>query len=195
MKRETIAVLAAFVSSMAVPSQAAPIQWTVADGGNGHFYELVVPEVSFATARAAALAASHLGQSGYLASITSAAEQAFLNAFVNVNSVEAWLGGSDEETESVWKWLDGPEAGQVFTYTNWNDGEPNNQGGVEHYLQGWFIGGVLWNDFPAFPDDFFVLSYIVEYDEPSAIPVPASLPLLAAAICALGLAARRRKAS
>jgi hypothetical protein len=40
------------------------------------------------------------------------------------------FGGSDAETEGVWKWVTGPEAGENMNYTNWNtiNGEPNDYG-------------------------------------------------------------------
>lgn len=51
------------------------------------------------------------GLNGYLANITSLAEQTFLKDKLNV---PAWIGGSDNTTEGIWQWNDGPEAGQVF---------------------------------------------------------------------------------
>lgn len=51
------------------------------------------------------------GLNGYLANITSLDEQRFLKDKLNV---PAWIGGSDNTTEGIWQWNDGPEAGQVF---------------------------------------------------------------------------------
>lgn len=51
------------------------------------------------------------GLNGYLANITSLAEQNFLKDKLNV---PGWIGGSDNTTEGIWQWNDGPEAGQVF---------------------------------------------------------------------------------
>ena len=45
-----------------------------------------------------------------------------------------FIGGTDENSEGEWEWVTGEE----FTYTNWNDGGPDNSGGNQHYLDlGW----------------------------------------------------------
>ena len=66
---------------MAGTAFAAPVQWSSAVGGNDHWYEFVVPtnQISVVDAEATAESSSHMGLGGYLATITSAAEQAFLN--------------------------------------------------------------------------------------------------------------------
>lgn len=190
VKRQTLTAFAVLAASVVAPAHAAPVQWTEASGGNGHWYELSASAATFSAARTAALALSHLGLNGYLATVTSGAEQAFLDASVNPSLLTAFLGGSDEETEGVWKWLDGPEAGAEVSYTRWSSFEPNNAGNEDAVL-GWWIGN-LWND-TSTSNSF---RYVVEYSRDpgvAPIPVPAALPLLAAALGALGFAARRRK--
>ena len=103
--------------------------------GNGHYYQLIYQPMTWAQALATA-AGSHLSnRQGYLATITSEDEQAFLAS--NFGSAYVWLGGADSEAEGIWKWINGPEMGNVFHrvgqseqpgYSNWNDGEPNNLG-------------------------------------------------------------------
>ena len=180
----------------AASAHAAPVQWTVGSGGNGHYYEFVDQRVDWTTALGSAASMSHLGLTGYLATITSAAEQAFLSALYPGNIGPVWLGGSDAATEGTWQWVTGPEAGTTFwqngttlTYANWNGGEPNNLGN-EDYLHGWWSGD-RWNDIPG----TLQYSYLVEYGPaaPSAIPVPAALPLLLSALGVTGLLARRRR--
>ena len=77
----TKSFLASAVLALGLASQAnaAPVQWSVADGGNDHWYEVVwlgIGQITWNTANSSATSSSHLGQTGYLATITSAAEQA-----------------------------------------------------------------------------------------------------------------------
>ena len=64
-------------------TQLSVVQWTTASGGNGHYYELVLPadpseNYSWTQANAAASSMTDNGSQGYLATVTSAAENAFL---------------------------------------------------------------------------------------------------------------------
>lgn len=186
----------ALLGGMTAAAQAAPVEWAVADGGNGHFYELVTTPLTFDQASAAAQASTFMGVSGHLVTITSAAEQAFLDT-LNPTNIDAWIGASDTDHEGVFEWVTGPEAGQVFwtaadgtiTYSNWNSGEPNNWGSSgEDFVEGWFGGQADWNDIAGTASN----AYIVEYSI-SAIPLPAALPLLALGLGALGYAGRRQR--
>src|SRR5262245_32490819 len=85
---------------------------------NQHTYLLSPDGMTWQTAR---LYSRTLG--GYLASINSSAEQAFLNSEYNVlNPPPYWIGLSDEVTEGVFAW----DSGEQFTYSNFCTGEPNN---------------------------------------------------------------------
>jgi hypothetical protein len=110
--------------------------WTIASGGNGHTYRVVATSlISWNSANAAAQAAG-----GYLATITSSNENAFIFSLIDdptywvqsANGHGPWIGGyqlpNSAEPAGGWTWV--PETGsttaQPFTYTNWESGEPNN---------------------------------------------------------------------
>lgn len=131
---------------------------------NNHFYQFVENAgVTWTDALAKAAGSSYFGLQGYLATVTSATEQAFVQSKVQGNG---WIGASDAETFAnsnsplsnpvVWTWVAGPEAGTAFwnglsavsggsvvtgQYANWDtkliapdgDDEPNNTGGTERY--------------------------------------------------------------
>lgn len=128
---------------------SAPIQWSIADGGNDHWYEVVavddgsepLEENGGITWSAAAAAAASMG--GYLATLTSPEEENFVNTTLGIytnndfwfldgagNYQGPWLGGyqlSEASTpDSDWKWVTG-EAWS--SYINWAPGEPNDAGG------------------------------------------------------------------
>ena len=119
------------------------------------------------------------GLTGYLATATDADENAFITS--KAGSSAAWLGGSDLAADQVWKWMDGPEAGQTFwttgltlrttntidgasRFNNWNDGEPNGAGGGEDALQILSGGSGQWNDLPHTTTS--TLPFIIEYGAP-----------------------------
>jgi Ca2+-binding RTX toxin-like protein len=128
----------------------------------GHYYEYVSDSLNWTQARDAAARRTFNGATGYLATITSATENAFLANLSNGGSF--WIGASDAETEGVWKWETGPEAGIVFftngpapagQYANWQLGEPN--GNDEDFVE--MYGSGYWNDLPGWRD----VGYFVEY--------------------------------
>ena len=111
----------------------------------GHYYQgVVLRDVSWAAAQTAAAAVSYRGLKGYLATITSASENASVLASLTPvagrDGIQPGylLGGSDVTQQGVWQWKTGPEAGTALTYTNWQTGEPNNGGvtglGAQDYL-------------------------------------------------------------
>ena len=82
---------------------------------NGHYYRAIAAtDIEWDDARATAKsdAQKFNGLRGYLVNITSAQENAWIKDKISTN---AWTGGSDSGTERIWKWMDGPEAGQSYT--------------------------------------------------------------------------------
>ena len=141
----------------------------------GHFYEFInAPGIAWTAARASALSRDVFGLKGYLATITSKAENDF--AFSKTQAL-GWIGGSDSAVEGEWRWMDGPEAGQQFwqglatgnsvggLYNNWANGEPNNAGN-EDYTH--FLGNGQWNDYANTTQ---VQGYVVEYGGLAGDPV------------------------
>jgi hypothetical protein len=152
---------------------------------NGHYYEFVTGNQTWAAAREAAKARTFNGLNGYLANVTSAEENAFVTE--KTGGSAAWIGGSDIEVEGSWKWMDGPEAGTEFWtpacgrglvglcdetggYSAWYGvgavnvlpAEPNNAGS-ERALQIPAGGTGRWNNLPHDRTSF--LPMIVEYSE------------------------------
>lgn len=69
-------------------------------------------------------------QGGYLATITSQEEDDFLYSYITDIGYDSVLFGlSDTDQDNMWAWV----TGEPFSYENWASGEPNHQGGYEHY--------------------------------------------------------------
>lgn len=106
---------------------------------NGHYYQLI--EVDKAWEEAVAYC-QELG--GYMATISSDEENEFLYEMLQESPYsDAYFGYTDVQEEGVWKWVNGEET----TYTNWQDGEPNDENGIEEYAMFYHMtGNSRWND-------------------------------------------------
>ncbi|MFK7838407.1 MAG: Ig-like domain-containing protein, partial [Sulfitobacter sp.] len=148
-------------------------QWTQDAGGNDHYYQFVTSSTLTWTAARADAAAN----SGYLATVTSADEQAFVTG-IAAGRV-AFLGGSDAIEEGTWIWVDGPEAGQQFwqsavggatagpvggSYVNWSAGQPSAAASVENVLH--LFGDGSWNDLVDADTPSTTFGYVMEYSGP-----------------------------
>ena len=96
-------------------------------------------------------------RNGHLVTITSDEEQAFLeSAFPGT---AGWIGASIQE-DGTWNWV----TGEALDYTNWIEGEPDNQSGTQGYAC--LSEGMKWADLPD-EDAAFHTGYYCEWDTPT----------------------------
>jgi hypothetical protein len=110
---------------------------------------------------------------GNLASVLSQAENDFIHdTFGNFAGQDRrlWIGFNDRKVEGEWVWSDG----SPVAYTNWNPGEPNNSGGIEHYAEMLGSNG-RWNDIADSGSGFPHLAVIKVGDAPGPGGCPADL--------------------
>lgn len=181
-----------------LPSRAEgqPIEWPISAGGNGHLYEAVLVPSGLRWDQARDGAAA---RGGYLVSITSAAENAWVFSLVDHPSFWSdgdfgpWLGGfqpaGSPEPAGGWQWV----SGEAWSYTNWQPSEPSDGGasGPEDFLH--FLGrdgvrGAGWNDQPIGGDLRPIRGYVVEY-----VPTPGTAQILASATCLFARRKSRRR--
>ena len=151
-----------------------------------HYYEYVSGTITWTGSKTAADGKSYFGRVGYLATMSSEAENNFIWKLM---SSDAWFGASDDYSyvnsalgtttyanqsavEGKWYWISGPEKGTNFSngngtpvtvsgqYAKWAGGEPNNSGG-EHYGQFYSSNNGQWNDLP----NTTLGGYICEYGD------------------------------
>lgn len=143
----TVALLCASVQRADADS-SKEATWAISAGGNGHTYRVVAAPnvISWDSAYAQATFAG-----GYLATITSAAENGFVFSLIDdpaywtqsSNGHGPWIGGyqplASPEPGGGWTWVTqtGALSPEPFAYTNWESGEPNNLTAV--------VGGITYN--------------------------------------------------
>jgi hypothetical protein len=138
------------------------------NGTNGHFYRPISTGATYTNARTLSSQQTFKGQQGYLVTITSADEDAFI--FNNVPQSNIWFALTDEASEARWTIDAGPEAGTLIKinngqlngnipgqYNNWAPGEPNNSGNEDYAVTKW--NGSQWNDLP----NHFSNPYVIEF--------------------------------
>jgi hypothetical protein len=119
---------------------------------NGHTYQLIQTSKTWQEAR------SHCKKlGGYLVTITSEEEETFIfDQILRHSNKDIWAGATDKDVEGNWKWI----TGESFEYTNWRKGEPNNENGIEDYLELKLVFEFKWNDVPnAVKKNWFVCEW------------------------------------
>ncbi len=99
-----------------------------------HSYQLISTKMSWVDAKAYCE-----GLGGHLVTITSQAEQDFVCESFTKKYGTAMIGLSDAANEGDWIWV----TGEVFSYSNWDSGEPNNEGDEDYILMN---SDGTWND-------------------------------------------------
>ena len=198
LRFSSIVVTAACLVHGGTELKAGPIQWTVAEGGNGDWYDLVMPDTyqysyTWTQARAAADSMTWDGLQGYLAAVTTPEESEFLrdnfssqlsdNGPLNpgvgpTNSKYAWIGLFAPTPTSAFQWV----TGEPVDFTDWAPGEPNYYGTADwqfvHYWDRDFGSGPSWtwnndqNDGDQVQENHNTYGFIVEFGGGSDQGVP-----------------------
>ena len=134
-------------------TESAPIQWAVADGGNGHWYQRFCTTTPVpGTAQWQPLQTAAEAQGRYLVTMTSEAEKDFVDALAVSCNCNYWVGGFQSANQATpsdgWQWV----TGEPWSYTNWQLGsEPNDEDtgpivedNEENFLE--MNSSAAWND-------------------------------------------------
>ena len=95
---------------------------------------------------------------GHLATITSEEEQLFVTSYVKSFKKQwyVWLGGYSDGQE--WHWV----TGELFEYTDWIEGEPDNDNGKEWFLDIKYDFEWKWNDAPVLAQYVYLCEFECE---------------------------------
>jgi hypothetical protein len=153
------------------------VQWQTTAGGNGHWYKAVINTNNLNWSQVDQLARN---EGGYLATITSQAENDFVFSLINSPEFFSGIGGNgsgpaiggyqpdgEPDANTGWRW----ETGEAWSFTNWAPGQPDSE--VETRLEFWSgsqsVPAPTWNNLT--PDDTNLGGYIIEREE-KPIPAP-----------------------
>jgi Concanavalin A-like lectin/glucanases superfamily/Lectin C-type domain len=153
-------------SSQVASATSVPIQ----NPNNDHWYLVVEDKLRWTNAQIYATSLSHQEYNGYLATLTSSEENAWVLAnltFEQTQDEYYFLGGyqleSGSEPAGGWVWA----TNEAWQYTNWSRNEPGNTGGNENRLEYMPKTG-KWND----NKDSASRPFIVEFGPETTIPTP-----------------------
>ncbi|MCH2160232.1 MAG: right-handed parallel beta-helix repeat-containing protein [Phycisphaerales bacterium] len=122
-----IAAAAALLASSTTALAQDAVQWTEAEGGNGHWYEY--NETVFLWDEHKAAAES---EGGMLACILDQAESDFVgNLILEEYDIDVWIGGFP--SGGGFEWV----SGEPFSFSNWSSTEPSGGFGIEICGRSW----------------------------------------------------------
>ncbi|HBG7285420.1 immunoglobulin-like domain-containing protein [Clostridioides difficile] len=128
---------------------------------NGSYYQFVeAKRISWKNAKKEAENMEYKGLKGHLATISSPTD---LDIFNSLTSKTVWLDGTDEVVEGEWRNV----KGEIFKWTNWAQGEPNNfDADGEDYLVSIKNSNGLWNDVSNSPNPIWtdIEGFVVEFE-------------------------------
>jgi len=129
---------------------------------NGHTYKFVPTLTEWHDAKSYCE-----NKGGHLLIVESEEENNFItqNFTLPFSNGRPFIGLSDEETEGVWKWVDGRTLSDTG-FSNWSSGEPNDSYGEDY---GHYYNNGTWNDIDpdgSYPANNFRYAYgfVCEWD-------------------------------
>jgi len=137
-------------------------------GPNGHQYRHYPTATTWSAARAAAGSFTLYGKTGYLVTVTSAEEEAYLETLVGAASVHLGLTGKSARGRNAWTWsyAGGPDAGTTPAFFDWLPKEPRTpKQGADDYgkVRLRTTGGKTAWDVSI--DDSACCGYVVEFGD------------------------------
>lgn len=100
----------------------APASNQFYDANSGHYYEYISSGASWASAQSTALTKTLNGLNGYLAHITTAAENDFIANETSASNI--WIGATDASSEGQWRWAGKSIAGESdFVFGTYSSSE------------------------------------------------------------------------
>lgn len=101
-----------------------------------HYYKVIERSsaLSWLEAKNLAEAQTHMGLTGYLATISSAEENAHIAGLLNDN--KSWIGAHDAAEDKKWRWVTGPESyadalsGDLFFIQNGVESDTSESGAI-----------------------------------------------------------------